>query len=367
MGNIFTRPLDETDKLEKSLEESLAFWEKSIDEYKRALAINLRCDYRISERRANNFKIVFGKWLSNLDDALLNYQKIYVNGEKNPNNPDFCHAENLIFDCSTGHCCIGFDPKEELVTVMCLNALRTILKDADNKLPKRILPNWDELKNLGISEALPVDSSFNQWLDNQFTESSGKTKSGNSIEVKKIIAAFFELLEYDLTKRPDYYKFPVWVTKWSLYQKVAFISRSGGVLDIDRLNQVVGVNRKWDSWQIVVKYPTNAVKSLYRPSQLDGGYYPHHFPPPPLQPDSAFCFADGGHTVDLASLNLDLLPEFIHQPIPLKLEYYQGIIGKTTLKDYKVSKPRETHYQNLSNIYYPHKPDEIKKWMAKAI
>lgn len=294
MGFIFNRPISYN-----GYEAALEAWanstnpKKELADYDKAMAINLRYDYRVTDVREQNFRKIFEDNGKNLKYALDAYYEQFVDRPKTL--PDFCHLDNRIADCSSGICWDGFNFNDDLVTVMNLNGLMLRLKDANNNLSQD-LPLWDKLITLGISNALTNPNLFSDWLTKQLTVGS-KTKAGNDPDVLSVIHGFFEILKHDVVNRPDEHKYPVWVTKWDLFKEVAFAKKHNGDDYIDRWNQVVGVNRRYPTWQIIVKYPTSEVKCLYRPSQLDGGIYPQHFPRRPIPSFPA----NGGHTVDLAS------------------------------------------------------------------
>ncbi len=377
MGKIFNRKHNDYDIYEAELNawETLSLGWKDSEGYNnydyKALAINLRHDYRVSFDREKHFREVFKDEVVNhggtLRKVLDKYYTEFVEASGLHHQPDFCNTENKIAVCTTETCynnCF-FDFDDYFVTVMNLNGLREKIIDAKNNLTVT-LPKWEKLVyDLRVSDYLVNPITFGRWLDERFKE-DGIIKGGDHLDVLEVVEGFFELLGHDLKHRPNYHKYPIWVTRWTLFEKFTSAVKVSGDADIDRWNQVVGVNRKFPTWQIIVKYPMNVVESIYRPSQLDGCFYPQHFPPPPLPPRSKFTFGTGGHTVDLVAKNNELLPEFIHQPIALKPEYYQKKIGKAEITHYRVRTPRNHHYKKLSEEYFDN-PDEIKQWMEKPI
>jgi len=91
---------------------------------------------------------------------------------------------------------------------------------------------------------------------------------------------------------------PVWATRWDLFE--LFVGEGA-----NRWRQVFGVRPEPEppSWLLVLKYKATEAGELYRPTQLDAGWYGFHFPPPELE----------GYAMDLAGAADQLVPEYIHE------------------------------------------------------
>jgi hypothetical protein len=293
MPRIFNRDLPEYDIYDTALQDA----EICADDDLRAIAINLRCDPRVTEERELKFRKIFN---GDIEASLNEYFEKRIHGI---DLPDFCQnwCKNLIADCSSdsGYCCEGFNKDIDLATVVNLNAFQKPIKEADDNYNLvDIVPRWLEMRDLDITEALENPRTFSDWLDIQLT---GEDK--DSPKAEKIITTFFEIINYELNVNKKHFKPMIWVTDWGLFKQYTENFKPDGSLNVDRWNQVVGVNRTYPSWQIVIKYHSSNVDVLYRPCQLDGDFYPQHFPPPPNAE-----FSIGGHTVDLASRETPLLP-----------------------------------------------------------
>jgi hypothetical protein len=320
----------------------------------RSVAINIRSDHRVTVDREREFRMFFA---GDLKKALDDYFELRV--KKSPQYIDpLCG--NLVADFS-GYCCPGFDPIEPLCTVLNVNALRSSLRDADNIIPRGVLAVWDDMRDIDVSDALQRNDVFDQWLDRHFL---GKRTS--SPAVAEVISAFFSLLNYEFDVNGKKYKPILWSTHWNLFEPFTNEKRLDGSRNINRWNEVLGVYRHQPVWQLVLEYPASVTSSLYRPTQLDSGYYPQHFPPP----REAF-FAVGGHTVDLKFRSASLLPEYIHAPIRLETRYWNRLclLGKTRrIKPrYGLVKPRKKHYQKLKSVYDPRRLRLIEAWMSRAV
>jgi hypothetical protein len=337
----------------------------------KAMVVNIRCDPRVSEKREQKFR----------DEFFEPHQKIIKAFEDHRDkkirwivNPEFCEAycDNVIADCSTsnGEHCENFDKNIDLATVINLNGYRRPIMDSNSEIKNDLL-EWSEYNDIDlqttytetviteIGETIIERTGFDIWLDNYL-------ENKTSDEKKSFIEFIFKLLETRMSEGKYFH--PSWVTNWKYFEPFIKMKRVDGSLNIDIWNQIVGIPRNPLSWQIVVKYPADVVKCLYRPSVLDGGcMYPQHFPSPPVAP-----MAVGGHTMDLGTSASDLLPEFIHTQIPLKIEYWVdagSLIGQTFLADYtkKLKENRGNHYEKLTHKYYAGDKNEIKKWMSSPM
>jgi hypothetical protein len=325
---------------------ALNVWETSNDEEKKAMSANLRYDHRVTSTRELLFREFFHR-LGDLKGALDEYSRtnVHLTAE-----PDFCEpwCDNLLVDLNTGFGCDTFGETIELVTVVSLNGLARSLKDmpasAVSALPdwRALMDNDTQASDRSLSGTYVADR-FDTWLDNNlFGKSNG--------EVEEFISNIFEVLNYRLVIERKHYN-PVWVTTWPLFDQTSNF-------ESDRWNEVVGVPRYSPTWQIVLKYPLSKVSCLYRPSQLDGGFYPQHFPSPPQAQ-----MTSGGFTMDLASDGTPLLNEFIHVQIELDIAYWIAagrLIGKTRTTTHNLLQARTVHYDKLAAEFGS---EPISDWM----
>lgn len=327
-------------------DETLATWELSGDEDMVSIAINLRHDHRVTDTREQRFRDYFLK-RHDLREALDDYVWESV---KQPPSPHFCEqwCDNLVADCVSGECCENFDRDIDLATVISLNGLARSIKDTDSKLVDE-LPEWREIINVETQasdeqgHSAPGQDKFDRWLENNLKDRTPR-------EVESFLEKIFILMNHRLTVENKHYN-PVWVTTWEIFEEYA---NQGA----DRWSQVVGVPRELPTWQIVLRYPASKVSCLYRPSQLDGGYYPQHFPSPPMTAK-----AEGGLTMDLGASVVRPLSEYIHKQIELSIEYWiagGSLIGKTGFKSYELPRVRAHHYENLIS---KHDEEAIRNWM----
>lgn len=322
-------------------ENALAEWENSTTSLQieeKSMARNLRCDHRVSENREKVFREYFEDYEYDLEVALKAYATERV---RDAEQPDFCDLPV--------NGCEGFNQKSTLGAVVTFHKFLTKIQNIDSMEIRS--PIW----GTELEDARRNGGSFHRWLDKYL-----KGKDPKSQDVLDFMEAFFDLVNYDLVDPLHAYREsirikPFWVTDWTLYEKYLTIS------DVSRWNQVVGVWRDQPTWQFVVAYPAEAVDYLYRPTQLDGSFYPYHFPPP-----RDYLKGKGGFTMDLDSFDEVLLPELIHKQIKLKKEYWINggrLVGEAAATGCDVSFCREFHYKKFKDHQELFNPRDLYDWM----
>jgi hypothetical protein len=331
-------------------DEALKTWELSGDHEKVCMAVNLRCDHRVTSAREQLFRDYFLK-NQDLKEALDEYVRHCV---KLSPSPHFCEpwCDNLVADAASGEHCENYDGSKDLATVLSLNGLSYPIKDTYPRLMDEMI-EWRELIDVETqasdeqSKPTPGANKFDKWLEKNLKD---KTLG----QVESFLDKIFKVLNHRLTIQNEHYN-PVWVSTWENFEAYAR-------LGADRWNQVVGVPRITPTWQIVLRYPPGIVPCLHRPSQLDGGYYPQHFPTPPVT-----TMAEGGLTMDLgASINKPL-NEYIHRQVKLDIQYWIDggrLIGKTGVTPDELPQVRHHHYERLLGVY---EEATIREWMPQPI
>ena len=131
--------------------------------------------------------------------------------------------------------------------------------------------------------------------------------------------------------------------------------------------QAVGKPTEESMWVTVVRYPLVASRKapikLYRPTQLDAGWFPHHFPSPPPTP-----LARGGHTMFLCADNEGrpgngLVHEYIHQSFPFSIRHwYKGgqLLEVAGAVQGHLPRQRQKHIDLLEQHY----PGEVEDWIT---
>ncbi len=121
----------------------------------------------------------------------------------------------------------------------------------------------------------------------------------------------------------------------------------------ERWLQVLGLeNRHSDDlphWLVLLRYYCRDVGTLIRPTQLDAGWYRHHFPSPRRDEPAQ----RRGHPMDLGapSRGYRLLAEFIHQQIPHAGHWTGDIKQTVTRVTAELRDQRHAHYLRLRDEY----------------
>lgn len=340
---------------------------------KKAMAVNLKYDHRVSKERELNFR---SHYFEPLGKDLLAALQQHANREIKFNyDPEFCrtYCDSFVADCSdpTSLICENVSEITDLATIVNLNGLGRVFYNTDIDLIKTIpafldfdsvekdssyfISNSPRMISTIDGDVEIKPTSFDDWIDRRLNQPI------HAVQI--FIEAIFELLKLRMDK--GWYYHPIWVTKWDDFEKYTKVQGSDGTLDIDKWNQVVGVNPRLNSWQIVLKYPASKVDCLYRPTVLDGGFdYPQHFPSPPDQIKQM-----GGITMDLGIPDNILLPEFIHKQIKLDINYWINagrLVGQTKVGKYtdKLAQNRNNHHKKLKSKF---SPTVINNWMDTPI
>jgi hypothetical protein len=154
---------------------------------------------------------------------------------------------------------------------------------------------------------------------------------------------------------------PTWVAEWSSLEPY---------LDPDRPEEwlrAVGVPREHQIWLAVFKYRASRTQ-LFRPTQLDAGWYAHHFPSPPQHPPPG-----GGLSMYLSSSTAPaaagpgLVEEYLHQEIDYRIQDW--VAGGQRLRlagptGGDLADQRTTHWRLLQDRFGE---ASIRAWMNKPI
>lgn len=189
------------------------------------------------------------------------------------------------------------------------------------------------------------------WLD----ENLG---AGARYSREDFAAAVLEALELKRRRKP--YQ-PTWATYWSHFRPLV---PEGPV----RWAAILGVpnGRQCAHWLMVLKYFQGEAGLLARPTILDAGFNPYHFPSPPQA-----ALDEGGHPVDLqlSPRPVHLLPEFIHQQIPHTIEHWNAggrLLARTPGHHPRpgwLSNRRHNHHGLLAKVYGLGVDAWMKRWI----
>lgn len=334
---------------------ALAQWRRSRRPEERALAINLYCEHRVCPTQEEEFRRFFrpprdprahGRALK---IALDEYLKKVVRREREL--PARRLGVNLVADYSSGKCSSGFEINTQFVNVLNLSGLESVLSIARDSSRKR----WEPLRDIPIPDVTQQPSPYEVWLNRNL-----EGKSPESDEVKSFVSAVFSVLRYSWATGGPFN--PTWATTWDRFEPYVKAFKAGGGLAVDRWNQVVGVGTTGHQWQLVLKYPARKVGMIFRPTQLDGGFYAYHFPSPVTAGIGV-----GGHPMDLSGSapTQVLLPEYIHEQIEPDIRYWVSagrLLGRTVGTNYPLTRLRRRHYEKLKGQYRG-----VAEWMPSPV
>lgn len=147
------------------------------------------------------------------------------------------------------------------------------------------------------------------------------------------------LLRYlNVLRKTDPFQ-PVWATLWSDFSRLDWKQP-------ERWLALLGVRPSSSpTWLLLLRFPVREAGGLVRPTQIDAGWYPEHFPVPPL--------ATTGHPMELDAAQPErfLLPEYIHQQIDHFPAHLVGCakVGGRPKPD--LPPPQRRHHAMLNNAY----------------
>lgn len=305
---------------------------------------NLFHDPRISVARFRQFKALRRKREASLGhseplkDALGDYWTKEVNCSKEANcqrrKPAFLKVANKNNHYAPAGQLPPLPPEARLVRVVNLS-----------KLHKVFVRAFDGREVGFVDYGLPASAGKSglartAWLDAKLADFLTGRKNGldaTHVRGNGTLQALLAFLESDHRAFP--YE-PVWATLWSDF------SDNGQCPVPEQWSQRVGVKPyDEDAWYLLLSYEARRVPTLVRPTQLDGGWYPEHFPVPTS--------AKVGHAMDLdLSRPSALRPEFIHRQI---VHEPADLLALARLKPptypHELVPPQQRHYHLLVGKY----------------
>lgn len=300
-------------------------------EPRRAIACNFMHDHRITAKRLRSFKKYVPQAVdeSSLVSALHAYHREKVGTRK---LPEFVYEEfngkNILTGGQLSKHTVSKDV--QLVRIVVLNALGPVF-------------DWAKVKKLRGFLTFPGSHSPSgtaDWLDGQI---GGPNRAFAGSFVSSVLKA---MNAYRLDRPYQ----PSWATTW---RSLASIANQ----DPSRWLQLVGVSRpQAGQWCMLLRYTVREAGTLARPTSLDAGDYPFHFPSPPCAPLSV-----GGHPADLNLAQVTgVLPEYIHKQIDHTPAHVMAV-GQTGASDYATLRiQRMNHHHRLIRFY----GGSILNWMV---
>lgn len=272
--------------------------QKASDPGSRALAWNLRNDDRVSPAREKALLELTPEDLRERPlDALTHYfeQRIRASSDPDFRSPDL-NGENL---CEGAHAaCFDLPGECFLGTILDLNGLADKLYRWAKETNKAV-----RFASFGDDVQEQVKHASMPWIDRQITQMG---KWGFVDEVLRLLRLY---------RREGSPYQPTWAVLWDDLEPVL-------KAEPHRWLECLGMAKPEGRWVIVLRYSFEEVQDvgpLVRPTVLDAGKHPEHFPSPP---DG---LPRGGHPMDLCMPPPEkpLLREFIHCQIDHTLDQWE--------------------------------------------
>ena len=300
----------------------------------RAISGNLLSEHRVSESRFHSFAahVIAAPDnsidLSAIESAVTAYQRQRVTVPRSA-QPAYEASDN---DNNR----IAPDPSRELCSVIDLTRTAGVYEEA----------RLEGLDGFARFDASPGDrAAVNLFLQDEFA-ARGAPFIGD---------VFRALRWYRLARRNVLY--PFWAADWKSI--AAYLNPPSP----NRWLDAVGVAKDAPVFLAVVRYRLPDDVALYRPTQLDAGWYVYHFPSPPGPLPVA-----GGFTMDLHAASApgqQLVEEYVHREIDFAVGDWLGageLAGLATAfaAANNLDTLRSRHWDRLSEKYAP-----LDSWMKK--
>ncbi len=302
----------------------------------RSMARNIMHDHRVCEARADSFDALMNspRTDSDLRDAIIRYKEIYIKTSRFPQFIDARVNQNNIVSGSPDVRQV-VHKSESLVRILDLNGLTPVFQ-------------WAKRQGHATFASFPTRASgpaVDTWLSRRIQQ----------LPPDQFVSACLDAMN-------DYRKYlpfhPTWAVAWRRFKP--FVAQGG-----DRWLQVMGMHREFvGRWLILLSYTVGEAGTVARPTQLDAGWEPHHFPSPPQARAGK-----GGHPMDLETSYplTELLSEFIHQQIHHTVRHWTdagGLIERTSAPTSGSLDVQRTNHHNLLGSRYGH---YVFYWMPQCI
>jgi len=310
----------------------------SADPGLRAMARNLLGEHRVPKDRRDAFVGGAGS-LADMDrvrNALDRYQTNEVRPKKGGFPPVYEQPENA-------ENAVGFAAKAHLATVLDLTRLGRVWAEAGTAFHLEAFRFF--------RPTAPSPDQVNEFLSRHL-ETPAKAEA--------FLPDLFEALKQYRKKTAKWID-PTWAADWKSLRPFLDPGRP------ERWLQAVGVPKDIGVWVAVVRYPAARVERIYRPTQLDAGWYARHFPSPPHAPTAV-----GGHTMFLhpstgaVAAHDVLVSEYIHAQVDFRMMDWRAagrLVGFAPLSGGVLDDQRAAHWKLLQRKYGE---TQVRLWMPEC-
>jgi hypothetical protein len=287
----------------------------------RIISRNMRMDYRVSAERMQVFE-EFAVNPSNacIKAALTDYHEKCVRGQRFPDFTDSrMNSKNIIFDRISMVNCFNYLARD-MACFLNLNGLWRVFDWKTDQDEKRIVSGSRPLLGLPLEDFWPNPPTATEFADAAVFPNRLNQLLRQPRNHRRFVEGLCGMLnDYHRIKGPYY---PKWATMWDEYDRVAAATPGAPPPP-----ELLGVPVKQGEWVIAFRYQAREAPNVVRPTQLDAGAFPQHYPSPPAWNR---VLSRGGAAMNLArerQANIRPAQEYIHTHVPLGIDQWDAAGG----------------------------------------
>jgi hypothetical protein len=259
----------------------------------RALALNLIYDHRVSTQRALHFLTFVGSGnptAENLKNALATYRRELV-----------AKAPGQTFSEAPEKSMNHVSKAQDLVHVC--NVTKKLIHITNSGLMSDDVAN--ALSQLGMGKrALESATTIDNFLQPRLRDAEQKAEFVNNFLI--LLAEYRKISPWN----------PIWTATWDHFERVSIQDEPASWLESVGLQCSSGPD-----WLLLLRYQSNEMGAIYRPTQLEAGNLAFHFPSPPCAQCSV-----GGHPIHFgfqAPPPGVLISDFVHEETDFLPEHWR--------------------------------------------
>lgn len=316
MGKVFDRDVSPGHPLEAPLLKL-----DGVRTSERFIAHNWRHDWRVCEFREQRLLEHFAESPGHAE-LRPSYERYYDNCLCRGSPPDYLHQ------CNAPNLYVPISPRNWLGRLVCLNTFSAAAREA---LPE-------------VAAMAPRD--WATWLD----AAVATRRELGPVALRQFVDALLQAWN----KWPGRNLRPTFASFWADVEPLL-----DGPAWPDRLRDALGMGHiEAENWVIVLRYQVREVPGCVRPTSLEAGWTPWHFPSPRGE--------IAGRAMDLELLGAGLCcREVVHRPVPLQIQHWAGCLGRTSTSPTGIhlDELRRRHHQRLRERL----GDELLHWMPSPV
>jgi hypothetical protein len=302
MGKLFNRDLPTANAFDPILSRMKA----SGDGANSGIACNFRHDHRVSSARQIEFDdpaLPPGSTATDLNRLVLRYYETKVQQPEGPDTAFLRDSNKANWVYGAAEVPPAIPGHKDLVSCLDLTRLHEVWKAARDNYR---LPYFCGGRDLYPANEMEDSKEVELWHERRIPP-------GDAAQVTKHMSELLAALAKHVNEKNFHH--PVWATFWDDYKPLISANANTWL-------SLVGVGRCFSPrrWLALLRYPVRDAGCLVRPTVLDAGWNPIHFPSPPNA-----VVRNGGHPINLTPANsAPLIPEFIHVQFPFELRHWEA-------------------------------------------